>query len=311
MKKTVFLLCVVLICLGGVSGAQETYKLPPKEVLDIVTAPPPPRVFMSPSDEVMVLGEYQAMPSIAYMAQPLLRLAGIRILPQYNSRQTTTFYTSLTIKSIKDEKEIPIVLPDGARVGSLSWSYDSRSFAFTRLTDAGFELWLADAGTGKTKRLTGPILNTTINSGFAWQPGSRFLLVYGIVEGRGAAPKAPEVPKGPNVQQTSGRKASVRTFQDLLKNPYDEALFKYYGTSQIWRVDAATGGAEKIGEPGMYLYADPSPDGRYLMVRRLKEPFSYSVRYYSFPYSLEIWDPDGRLVHLFADMPLADEVPIP
>ncbi|MFA9454728.1 MAG: TolB family protein, partial [Candidatus Aminicenantaceae bacterium] len=155
MKKFLFLLCVTLICLSGLLSAQETYKLPPKEVLDIVTTPPPPRVFMSHSDEVMVLGEYEAMPSLAYMAQPLLRLAGTRILPQYNSRQTTTFYTKLTIKTIKDEKEIPVTLPDGARVGSLSWSYDSRSFAFTRLTDTGFELWMADAATGKTRRLTG------------------------------------------------------------------------------------------------------------------------------------------------------------
>ncbi|MGB2906971.1 MAG: prolyl oligopeptidase family serine peptidase [Candidatus Aminicenantaceae bacterium] len=310
MKKFLFLLCVTLICLSGLLSAQETYKLPPKEVLDIVTTPPPPRVFMSHSDEVMVLGEYEAMPSLAYMAQPLLRLAGTRILPQYNSRQTTTFYTKLTIKTIKDEKEIPVTLPDGARVGSLSWSYDSRSFAFTRLTDTGFELWMADAATGKTQRLTGPILNPTINSGFAWQPGSGSLLVYGIVEGRGAPPQAPEVPSGPNIQETSGRVASVRTYQDLLKDPFDGKLFKYYATSQIWRVDAASGEAQKIGKPGMYLYADPSPDGRYLMVHRLKEPFSYSVSYYSFPYSLEIWDSDGRLVHLFADMPLADEVPI-
>jgi len=310
MKKFLFLLCVTLICLGGLLGAQETYKLPPKEVMDIVTAPPSPRVFISPSDEVMILGEYESMPSIAYMAQPLLRLAGTRILPQYNSRQTTTFYTRLTIMSIKDGKEIPVALPDGARVGSLSWSYDSRSFAFTRLTDTGFELWLADAATGKSKRLTGPILNATINSGFAWQPGSGSLLVYGIVEDRGTPPQAPEVPSGPNIQQTSGRVASVRTYQDLLKDSFDVQLFKFYGTSQIWRVDAATGEANKIGKPGMYLFADSSPDGRYLMVRRLKAPFSYSVTYRSFPYSLEIWDSDGRLEHLFADMPLADEVPI-
>jgi len=310
MRKFLFLLCVTLICLGGLLGAQETYKLPPKEVMEIVTAPPSPRVFMSPSDEVMVLGDYEAMPSIAYMAQPLLRLAGTRILPQYNTRQTTTFYTRLTIMSLEDGKEIPVALPDGARIGSLSWSYDSRSFAFTRLTDTGFELWLADAATGKSKRLTGPILNATINSGFAWQPGSGSLLVYGIVEDRGAPPQAPEVPSGPNIQQTSGRVASVRTYQDLLKDSYDVQLFKFYGTSQLWRVDAATGEANKIGKPGMYLFADSSPDGRYLMVRRLKEPFSYSVSYRSFPYSLEIWDPDGRLVHLFADMPLADEVPI-
>ncbi len=310
MKKFPIWLCIFLLSLSSLLTAQEPYRIPPQEVMDIVTAPPPPRIFMNHSDDAMVLGEYEAMPSLAYMAQPLLRLAGTRILPQYNSRQTTTFYTRLTVIPVEGEKVIPVELPERAKVGSISWSYDSRSFAFTVLTDTGFELWIADAATGKTRRLTGPILNATINSGYSWLPGSRSLLVYAIAEGRGAPPEAPAVPTGPNIQETSGRVASVRTYQDLLKDPYDELLFKYYGTSQILRVDASSGSTEKIGEPGMYLYADSSPDGRYLMVRRLKEPFSYSVTYRSFPYSQEIWALDGRLVHLFADMPMADEVPI-
>jgi hypothetical protein len=50
----------------------------------------------------MLLVEYEAMPSIAYLAQPLLRLAGIRILPNYNSRQVTIFYTGITIMKVMD-----------------------------------------------------------------------------------------------------------------------------------------------------------------------------------------------------------------
>ena len=45
------------------------------------------------------------------------------------------------------------------------------------------------------------------------------------------------VPKGPVVQSNEGQIAPVRTFQDLLKDKYDEALFAYYATSQLAIVD--------------------------------------------------------------------------
>ncbi len=289
--------------------AQEPYKLPPKEVVDIVDAPPLPRASINPTGDLMLLSESESMPSIAYMSQPLLRLAGVRITPKYNSRQQTSFTTGLTIKSIKDGKETRIALPKGAKVGSPRWSIDGKWLAFPLLKDTGFELWIADVKTGKTKALTGPILNSTVNSGFTWLPGNK-LLVYAILEDRGNPPKKSEVPVGPNIQETTGRYAAVRTYQDLLQTSYDAKLFKYYATSQIYEIDIASGSRKKIGKPGFFLYADPSPDGKLLLVRRVKEPYSFSVTYRSFPSSLEIWDRDGNLVHLFADLPLADEVPI-
>jgi len=310
MRKIISVSFLILAFLFSVSlFAQEPYKLPPKDVIDIVDATPPPRVSMSPNGELMLLFEYEAMPSIAYMAQPLLRLAGTRITPNYNSRQQTSFYTSLTIKSIKTGKEMKIDLPDGAKLGYPSWSHDGQWLAFSRLTDTGFEIWVAETKTGKARALTGPILNSTVNSGYSWLPENK-LLVWAIVEDRGAPPKEPEVPTGPNIQETSGKFSKVWTYQDLLQTFYDAELFKYYATSQIWEIDAATGKSRKIGKPGFYLYANPSPDGKLLLVYRVKEPYSFSVPYYSFPHSEEIWDRDGNLIHLFADLPVEDEVPV-
>jgi len=311
MKKLIqisFFICTLLSNLT--LFAQEPYKLPPQEVIDIVKAPPPPRVSLNPPGEIIFLAEYETMPSIAYMAQPLLRLAGTRITPKYNSRQQTFFYTSLTLKSIKDGKEMDVLLPEGAKLGFPSWSFDGQWLAFPRLTETGFELWVAEAKTGKAKTLTGPVLNATINSGFTWLPDSRHLLVYTIPKDRGAPPKEPEVPVGPNIQETKGKFAKVWTYQDLLQNPYDEELFTYYATSQIIEIDVVSGNSRKISEPDVYLSAEPSPDGKLLLVYRIKKPYSYSVPYYDFTHSYEIWDRDGNLVHLFADLPVADEVPM-
>ncbi len=291
-------------------SAQDPYKLPSKEVVDIVDALPLPRAIMSPKGDFILLAEYESMPSIAYMAQPLLRIAGIRITPKYNSRQQTSFNTSFTIKSIKDGSTKRITLPKGAKLGSPGWSLDGSWIAFSRYTDKGIELWVADIKTGKAKALTGPIINATINSGFTWLQDSRHLLIYTILENRGNPPQEPEVPVGPNIQETEGIFSKVRTYQDLMKNAHDERLFDYYATSQIMEIDAVSGSSRKIGDPGIYRYADQSPNGNLLVVYRIKKPYSYSVPFRSFTHALEIWDRNGKLIHLLADLPLADEVPV-
>ena len=52
---------------------------------------------MSPARDLILLAAYEPMPSIAYIAQPMQRLAGIRIMPGNNSRQVISFFTSLSL----------------------------------------------------------------------------------------------------------------------------------------------------------------------------------------------------------------------
>jgi dipeptidyl aminopeptidase/acylaminoacyl peptidase len=310
MKRKIFILFSCLCLISGLISAQEPYKLPPKEIVDIVTAPPTPRVSISPNGDKMLLIESESLPSIAYMSQPLLRIAGTRITPKYNSRQVTSFNTGITIKTIRDGRTVRVTLPEDIKISSIQWSYDGSKIAFTRYTEDGIELWTADTQTGLAKALTGPIINATLNSGFQWLPGSQHLLAYIIDSNRGNPPEMPAAPIGPNIQETGGRVAKVRTLQDLLKNPHDEALFDYYATSQIREINASNGDFRHAGTPGIYPYADPSPDGKYLLVYRVKKPYSYMVSYRSFPHTMEIWDRSGEMVHLFADIPLADNIPI-
>ncbi|MGV3723707.1 MAG: alpha/beta hydrolase family protein, partial [Actinomycetota bacterium] len=127
---------------------------------------------------------------------------------------------------------------------------------------------------------------------------------------RGAAPVSPAVPAGPTIQESSGVKAPVRTFQDLLRNAHDEALFDYYFTSQLALVDSTTGRSRMVGQPGVFAAAEPSPDGRRLLVVRLQRPYSYLVGAWAFPRVIEVWDKSGKREHRIAELPLADRVPI-
>jgi dipeptidyl aminopeptidase/acylaminoacyl peptidase len=309
-KKWCVFLCLFVFMSGLILQGQEPYKKPPQEVIDILEAPPPPQASLSPDGDTALLFTYETMPSIAYMAQPLLRLAGIRITPLNNARQQTYFMTSLTIKSIQDDTVIPVELPGDAKFGFPRWSNDGSWFALTHYLENGVELWAVEAKTGKVKKLSSPHINAVLSSGFTWLPDNQHILAYRVPEGRGELPEEPKMPVGPHIQEVSGKFAKVWTYQDLLETPYDEKLFTYYATSQMVKIDVFSGETEKLGEPGVYAGASPSPDGKLLLVHKVKKPYSYSVPYYYFTHNLEIWDMDGQLVHLLAEVPLADDVPM-
>jgi dipeptidyl aminopeptidase/acylaminoacyl peptidase len=117
----------------------------------------------------------------------------------------------------------------------------------------------------------------------------------------------PTTPIGPIVQESEGREAPNRTYQDLLETPADAALFEHYATSQIALV-TLDGTVTNIGEPGIHGDVDPSPNGEYLYVATVHRPFSYVVTARSFPTRLAVWDMTGQAVKELADLPLRDNV---
>jgi dipeptidyl aminopeptidase/acylaminoacyl peptidase len=121
---------------------------------------------------------------------------------------------------------------------------------------------------------------------------------------RGAAPAEPRVPLGPNVQESYGKAAPVRTYEDLLKNSHDEDLFDYYATSQLVIVDLQTLHARPIGNPAIYESSQWSPDGKHLLIERIHRPYSYLLPAEAFPKEVEVWDRTGKVEHKLASLPL-------
>jgi dipeptidyl aminopeptidase/acylaminoacyl peptidase len=312
MTKTVLRLSVLgiaLVALIPFAAGQEPYKMPPKEVVDIVDAPPTPSVSMSPAGDTMLLVERESMPSIAYLSEPILRIAGMRITPAYNSRQVLSFSTGLSLKDMKTGAVRRVALPDGVKFTFPSFSPDGARLAFLRYVEGGVELWAVDVKAGTAKALTPPVVNAVLG-GMDWAPDGRRLVVSLVPDGRGPAPVAPRVPVGPEIQVSGGKEAKVATFQDLLKNAFDEVLFEYYATSQTAFVDAATGEIRKIGRPGIFDTLSVSPSLGFFFVGRVKRPYSYALPADGFSHSMEIWDMDGALVKVLADLPTEEGVPI-
>jgi len=268
---------------------------------------------MSPDGTTMALVDRESMPSIAYLAEPILRIAGLRITPSFNSRQVLSFSTGLSLKDMKTGAVRRIALPADfkftAGMRGVSWSPDGTRIALLRYVDGGVELWTVDVKTAEAKALTPAVVNTVLG-GADWMPDSRRLVVTLVQDGRGPAPVAPRVPKGPEIQETGGQEAKVATYQDLLKNAFDEVLFDYYATSQLVFVDAATGEVRKVGKPAVFGGISVSPSLQYLLVSRIKRPYSYALPAGGFAHSEEVWDMDGNLVEVLADLPTEEGVPI-
>jgi len=309
MARKVLLIVVVLL-LASLAMAQERYQKPPKEILDVLYAPVTPQSNVSPSRDAMLLLEWRRYPPIADLAQPMLRLAGLRINPNTNGPHSTLHFVSMTLVKIADGSQTKLRLPEGARLGQPEWSADGKLFVFTNTTPAGIELWVGEAATGRVRKLNGVTVNAAYMDPLQWMPDSHTLLVKLVPSGRGRPPAPPQVPVGPNVQETAGKAAPVWTYQDLLKNPSDEDLFDYYATSQLAFVDAATGKATPVGQPAILQTVEPAPDGQHLMVARVHRPYSYLHTHFNFPKDVEVWDRAGKIVHKLASLPLADAVPV-
>ena len=301
---------LLVIAFAAPLKSQSRYTQPPAPIAQILDAPQTPAVSISPDRKWLLLLERSALPTIAEISAPELKLAGVRINPRTNgpSREASTF-KGLRLRSLQGAAERTIALPAGARIGAVRWAPDASSIAFVVTRTQGVELWVADVATGKARALTRPVLNAANGAPCAWMSSSKALLCRTVVAGRGPAPMASQVPAGPIIQESEGRTAPNRTYDGLLQTPHDEALFDYYFTSQLAVVSLA-GASRVLGRPGLYSDFDPSPNGRYVQVSAMHKPWSYIVPMSRFPRRHEIWDMTGKVVRQIADRPLQEEIAI-
>jgi dipeptidyl aminopeptidase/acylaminoacyl peptidase len=304
---------LLLLCAAaspvGLAQAPPTYLSPPPAIVDIMNAEPLPTVAVSPSKDVIVLMPRTSMPDIAEVSQPMLRLGGLRINPRNNGPHSAPSGTGLTIRTIAGGAERRIAVPAGARVGGLKFSPDGKRLAFTNTRQNAIDLYLADVSTGQLRAVAGASVNGLTNA-CEWLNDSSAMLCAFVPVGRGPAPAVPTAPTGPNIQENNGNPGPVRTYQDLLASAHDEALFEYYMQSQLTLVDAASGRLTTVGKPGMISEASTSPDGRFILVNRIKPPFSRLVPSGLFPADVEIWNRAGERVRTVADVAMGDTIPM-
>ena len=308
IQKPIFFLAFYCLFMVGSIQAQDalSYQTPPKAITDLVDSPLTPTVSFSRSGDLMLVLERADKPSIEDLAQPELRIGGIRINPATNGPSRSGSFYNVIVKNTKAGQQQAIKgLPNNPKLGGISLSKDEKFAAVTNTTNTGISLWVVDLTTYEAKKLTDEIVNATYGSAISWTPDNKILLKATNPK-RGQMPKAPLAPSGPIIQETSGNAAPSRTYQDLLSNPHDEALLTYFMDSQLMLIDLQ-GNKQPVGKAGMIKSVDLSPDGNYIMVDLIQKPFSYLVPASRFPYDVEIWDIKGDKIKTLAQIPL-DEV---
>jgi len=184
---------------------------------------------------------------------------------------------------------------------------DEKKFAFTQISRDRIDLYLVDLESKTAKKINIAALNAVAGGAFWWAGNDR--LVYKTVPANYRKyPDAPAAPRGPIVQENMGKAAAARTYQDLIKSPYDEDLFDYMATAQLVLNE---GGMEKpIGKTAIYTGVRVSPDKNFLLVETVNRPFSYLVPVFDFPETVSVIDMNGKLVRTIATNPSSEGQPI-
>ena len=303
MRKLFFLFLLVS---SAKLFAQDGYKTPPKEIMDLVLVKPTPNVSIDDKAEWMLFTQSNSYPSVEELARPELRIAGLRINPNNFAPSRQTFINDLWFKNLSSNKEFKIAgLPSPLMAGSVNWSPNDKKIAFTHTTSDRVDLYVIDVATQKAMKVNKQPLNT-ISGSYQWIDDNT-LLYRTIVKPLSAAPPKSLIPKGPTLQENYGKASPRPTFQDMIKNPYDEQLYEFYGTTQLVR--NLNGTETKIGQPSIYTSISVSPDKKYMMLRTIKKPFSYLVPANGFPATVVITDINGKQIKLLADLPSSETAP--
>ena len=294
-------------------NAQEElgYQIPKKELLDLIDVDLAPTVLRNTKNTVMVLLSRSTYKSIADLSRKELRIAGLRVDPKRFIGSRTTYYNKVELVDFEKGKTPLLVagLPNKPQLTNFIWSPDEKMIAMTHTSDSSVELWILDVTTRKAKKLSSQPINATMGNSINWFKSSKELLVKLIPKDReDIIDQSVVVPTGPKVTENNGEKAQNRTYQDLIKNPTDAKNFTQLSRSEIYKIDL-NGNKSHFLEARMYRGVSVSPDGKYVMVSFVKEPFSYLVPYYRFPTETHVYDLDAQLVKLISDNPLQEVLP--
>lgn len=307
IARSIYTVSFLFIAFVSFSQDDVSYKLPPKEIADLLLVKPTPNISVDDKGEWVLFSQSNSYPSVEELAQQEFRIAGMRINPNNFAASRQNFVNDLWLKNIKTGKEFRIAgLPSPMSASSVSWSPNDKKIAFTQVTNDRVDLFVIDLASQKASKVNKQPLNVLVAGSYQWIDDNT-LLYRTIIKSASLAPARSLMPKGPAVQQNLGKATPRPTYQDLIKTPYDEQLFEFYATSQL--VKNVNGVETKIGQPAIYSSISVSPDKKYMLVRTIKKPFSYLVPAQGFSSAVAVTDMNGKTIKKLADLPSSEIAP--
>lgn len=232
---------------------------------------------------------------LADMARPHHNLAGLQFDPiSYTSRRNVTRRSiGLEVWDLEG-KTVSIDVPRGGNVFGTSWSPSGKWIAFMVEDGEASHLYVADAMSGESKRVTTrPLVATTVTRP-QWSHTPE--QVWAVIKPSGThlPPRKSYVAESPIVRMADERETRLRTYADLLSSPYEADLLEHYLTGQIVAIDPSTGRADEIGEPAVIVGFDAAPNAKAARMTVMERPYSYLHPWSSFARRETIIDREGK-----------------
>ncbi|GJQ13016.1 hypothetical protein GpartN1_g4807.t1 [Galdieria partita] len=321
------------------------YQIPPKEMVQLVDMQIDHPVSFPPGypKEYMLVIESPSLPSIEELSRPELRLAGYRIHPCTFTPSRMSFVSNIQVWKLSNSQPKCIMdisqsyydtlllfhkeengnsdlfkeeMKYSLKLCDIHWAPNGKKFTFCVFKpEWGLQLWLCDI----EERQIYPLLlernqrlHAICESPVKWFPDSQRLLIH-LISNKTKSLTSPSIPQGPSVQHhyQVQRQAPARTFQDVLKNSYDEACLEYYCTHELAIYDYMERSCKLLPlEPGCFTGTSISPNGEYILIEEMTRPYSYLFPASRFPRKIQIFHIQDASTTIVAELGLQEHIPI-
>lgn len=157
--------------LTGLSSFAQSlgYQRPPEPIQRLLDAPATPTALVSPDRTTLLMAQPATFPTIADLARPRYRLAGLRFNPQSNGPSRELYSVRLWLQPAGEGPERPITgHPAVLKASAPAWSPDGRQISFVQRSDgaapestsgpkaasqAGLELWVVNVTAARAHRV--------------------------------------------------------------------------------------------------------------------------------------------------------------
>ncbi|HEX5421099.1 MAG TPA: prolyl oligopeptidase family serine peptidase [Gammaproteobacteria bacterium] len=285
----------------GSGAALAAMRAPPAEVAQLLEAQPLPMLAEGPQHRYALLVHRQDLLPEKSLAEPMVVVAGVKINPRNYGPHAPLAYYGLTLLNLSSGEQTDLGVPQNSTLGYPIWSPDGSQFAFTVAYDDGIELWIGDTASHQVHRLVGRVLNGALSAPCTWMPDGDHLLCRTVVN-----PNA-------HIVQTLAADRAAQLSQPTLFDaswqapPLDRQVVRDLLEAQLMLVDARTGEMSPVGQPAAMESVEPSPNGEFLLVRRILPPYPDMEGLSKTYRSVELWDQSGRLLRVLASRQSNDD----
>ena len=283
----------------------ESFVKPPENLVRMITTPRVDISFTnaSPDRRWFLRATGSDRGDIKAYGAPHIWLGGVQV-----DTRATSNRNGLTLVDPTTGTTRAITVPAGASISSPVWSPRGTQVAYIANFPTGSYVYVADVASGTSAQLSRRALLATVVTTIEFTADGRYIAAVLVPENRGPVPEHGDggIEDGPQVRLTDARAVPQPVHFSLLQDPHDKALLTYYTKGQLALIDVKSKAVRAIGAPATIRDIDAAPDGAFVRVTRMTEPYSYLVPASSFGSVEELWDANGRVITTLATTALRE-----